>query len=88
MDWMLVITMVIEAIMKCMENRSREEILEGLCDPGALETIMLRRILIRDFGLRGKKLRKACKEGITALKATPREVLVGWVDEAEELASA
>lgn len=88
MDWMLVITLIIDAIMECMENRSRAKIEAGLLDPGALESIMLRQILRTNFGLRGKALRKAHREGIKALKATPPDVIVSWCDEAEEKLAA
>ena len=69
MDWMILITMVIEAIMESLENRDRAEIVGRLKKPRGREALILRRILVKEFGLRGRKLRKACAEGMDELRS-------------------
>lgn len=87
MDWMLIITMLFDFLRECMENRSRDDIEAGIRDPGAAETFALRYILRKEFGLRGKKLRKAVREGVAYGKAMPQRVLTDLLNEAEEKAA-
>jgi len=86
MDWMAIFTMVIEAIMKCMENRSRASIAAGLADPGAAEVGQLR-IILRKKGYRGQALREKIDEGIAWVKSQP-EAVSDLMDEAEERVQA
>ncbi len=71
MDWMIIITMVIEMIMESLENRSPELIADRLKKPRGREALVLRRILVKEFGLRGRALRDACREGMDELKSAP-----------------
>lgn len=87
MDWMLVITMLFDFLRECMENRSRARIKKGIRNPGFAETMALRYVLRKNFGLRGKKLRKAVREGIAYGKAMPERILDDVLDEAEEKAA-
>ncbi len=87
MDWMLIITMLLEFFAECMENRSRRRIKRGIRNPGARETFALRYILRKEFGLRGKKLQKAVRKGIAYGKSMPSCILEDLLDEAEEKAA-
>ena len=88
MEWIAIITMVIEAIMECMENRNRVDIEAGLRRPGALETLTLRRIIRRETGFRGRKLRDAVAEGLAYAKAMPSDEITAIMAEAEERVQA
>jgi len=83
MDWMAIFTMVIEAIMACMETRSRADIEAGLRNPGALDTLTLRRIIRQETGLRFRKLNDAVAEGLAYGKSMPSEAIAEMMDEAE-----
>uniref|UniRef100_A0A6M3LRA0 Uncharacterized protein n=1 Tax=viral metagenome TaxID=1070528 RepID=A0A6M3LRA0_9ZZZZ len=88
MDWMLIFTMVIDAIMQCMENRSRPDIEASLRRPGALETLTLRRIIKQQTGLRGRALADAVAEGLAYGKSMPSEAIAAMMEEAEERVQA
>lgn len=82
MEWVAIITMIIEAIQKCLENRqSRESIMTGLRNPGPREAWVLRRIL-RKEGNRGRRLRQLTKEGIAQLISMSTEEVEELVAEA------
>jgi len=90
MEWMLIFQALIEAIAKCIDERnprrrSRAQVEAGLLNPGLLEAACLRQILKDQFGLRGRELRRRGREGIEVLKSLPKEHIIGWCDEAEEL---
>ncbi len=87
MDWALIIPMVIDAIMKCMENRKSSKIEAGLRNPGWREGRILFSILI-DEGLRGKQLRKEHRNGIKQLKALSTAEVKGLVAQAALLRKA
>jgi len=75
MEWVMLIEMIIKAIQECRENRSDNDIVAGLNSPGVLEYFACKRILKRELGLRGKKLRRKAREGIAELsKLEPAEV--------------
>ena len=80
---MLVITLLLDFLAECMENRSRDDIKAGVRKGGAAEHFALRYILRKKFGLRGKELRKATREGITYGRSMPERVMDDLLDEAE-----
>jgi len=87
MEWAVIIPLVIEAIMACLENRDRTEIIEGLANPGPRETLALWRVL-RSQGFRGRKLYAALREGLQAMQSATRSELTSLVDAAEEARAA
>ena len=88
MEWVAIITMVIEAIMQCMEDRSRPDIERGLRNPGLRETMVLRRIIRQEKGLTGRKLHDAVSEALAYAKAMPSEEITAMLAEAEERVQA
>ncbi|KKN77722.1 hypothetical protein LCGC14_0356960 [marine sediment metagenome] len=73
MEWIMIITAIIEAIQECQENRDRDDIEAGLNKPGPRERWAIRRILIQEKGLRGKKLWRKVDEGMNELRALDSE---------------
>ena len=71
MDWMLIITLLLEAIMESLEDRNPAVIAGRLKKPRGREVLIFRRMLVKEFGLNGRELRDACKEGIEELKSMP-----------------
>lgn len=69
MDWMVIITMILEMIEKCFETDDRTTIERRLRNPGLRETWALRRTIRDQTELRGRELHAAVREGITTLKA-------------------
>ena len=71
MDWSVIIEMFLDAIMESLENRSPREIAARLKKPGGWEWVRLRRLLVKELGLKGRALRDACKECMAELKSLP-----------------
>jgi len=88
MDWLAIFTMVIEAIMACMETRSRADIQAGLRNPGVLETLTLRRIIRKETGLKRRALDDAVAEGLAYARTMPSSEVTAMFDEAEERVQA
>lgn len=71
----ILLPILLELFKECREDRDKEEILEGLVDPGPVEKIMIRRAArvaahregLLD-GLSGKKRRRLLKEGRRELR--------------------
>lgn len=75
MEWVLLIEMIIKAIQKCRESRTEGAVIAGLNDPGVLEYFAIKRIVRREWGLRGKALRRKAREGMRELQALkPKEI--------------
>ena len=81
-DWMIAFTMLLEFLQECMENRSRADIEAGIRNPGLREVMALRYVLRRKFGLRGRELRDAVKEGVEYGREISDRVLTDMLDEA------
>ena len=82
--WIPIIALVIEAIVECLKNRKREDIVAGLMNPGLRETWALRRILRKEEGLRGQELREKVWEGLQFLSEMPSGEVEEMMCEAED----
>jgi len=85
MEWALIITAIIDAIAKCLENRRREDIEERLLMGGGfLERRALTKIL-RAQDYHGRLLREEVNEGMAMLREMDAEDISCLLDDAEEL---
>lgn len=84
MEWALIITAIIEAIAKCLEDRRREEVEAGLLNPGFRERRIVTRIL-RDQDLHGRRLREEVDEAMGLLAEMDAEDIGCLLDDAELL---
>ena len=83
MDWVLIITTIIELIQECRENQDRATILSRLRRPGLRETVLLRRAIRQQTGLHGRALTARVREGIQVLAEQTDEQLGDLMDEVE-----
>jgi len=67
MEWVALIQMIIEMIMKCREDRDRDEIEKRLRNPGIREAWALRKALKSKTSLRGKALAAEVEAGMAYL---------------------
>ena len=75
MEWILMIEAIFKMIQECMEDRSNQDIVAGMKNPGPLEYFACKRIVRRETGLRGRALRRKAREGMKELQALePAEV--------------
>ena len=89
MEWVLLIEMIIKAIQECREARTDPDILAGLNNPGPLEYFAAKRIIRREWRLRGKKLRKKARQAIVELQSlNPAEVEMLMSGDIEALTEA
>jgi len=68
MDWIMILTMLMEMLQKCQENRTPEAIEAGLNNPGIRERLALRAAIKEKLGLRGSALREKVAEGMDELR--------------------
>ena len=87
MDWAALIFELIQELIKCMEERRREDVEEGLINPGFRERRVLCRIL-RDQGFHGRDLRHEVDEGMAYLADQDAEDISLLLDDAEAAAQA
>ena len=82
MEYFLIIELVIELIAKCLENRDRSSIVNGIMNPGLLEVISLIKVL-RKRGFKGRKLREKARECLDYLSSMDSSDIGNIVSEAE-----
>ena len=85
MEWAVIITTIIEAIAKCLEDRRRDLVEEALMNPGFRERRVCMRIL-RDQDLHGRELRRETDEAMGLLDEMDAEDIGCLLDEAEAFA--
>ena len=74
------VTMIIDAIKKCRENRSRADVMRSLAEPGWMERFIIRRTFKRELLLRGSELSKATREMMGKLKNAQTSQVVALMD--------
>ena len=84
MEWALIITAIIDAIAKCLENRRREDVEAGLLKPGFRERRICTRI-IRDQDVHGRQLREEVDEAMALLAEMDAEDISCLLDDVEVL---
>ena len=87
MDWAALIFELFQALIKCLEERRREDVEDGLNNPGFRERRVLCRIL-RKQGFTGRELRMEVDEGMAYLQDQDAEDISLLLDEAVALAPA
>lgn len=79
----ILLPLIMEMLQQCREDRTRDDIEHGLRRPGIRELIMLRRAAKKEYGYKGKKLRKVTRKAMNELyDADPEEITV-IMDEVE-----
>lgn len=66
MDWVMIITAIIAAIQQCQQDR--DDIEAGLNNPGLRERWSIRKIVRKEWGLRGRDLWAKVDEGMDELR--------------------
>ena len=69
MNWIALFEMILRMIEQCQENRSRRDIERGMNNPGAREYLAAKAIIKKEWGLKGKKLRKKAREAVDELRS-------------------
>lgn len=75
MNWVSLIPILLQALLECIQSRDREKVAQGLRNPGARETLAIRRVLRRETGAKGRELAEATSEALCCLsEMTPAEI--------------
>ncbi len=68
MEWILIIEAIFKMIQECQDNRSRRDIEAGMNNPGVRERWAIRKVVRKEWNLRGRKLWEKVDEGMDELR--------------------
>ncbi len=85
MDWTVFFTALVAQLLECMQERRREDVEDGLNEPGFRERRWVNRELRRQ-GMTGRQLRHETDEAIAHLEEQDAEDISLLLDDAEATA--